>query len=532
MSFLDNYALYFTVIMILLISIVLFYNNFVQIYNFSWFYNYYYTKDKICNVSNGSKLEVETLHYNIFRFLYGMNQDNEKYQYIKDSFKMTFWPFITFYSILLLSWLVYIIWINGDFIKSLVSQSSSIGQTMSGGSIHSKSYSGMDGIYVLFIAFLVVYIVYTSINSYIIMNFNEIDGKLHDEENIILKYGRVYTILNAMITMSNLDDTKMLYKRDDFNKVPRTFKEIIEGNIASYENISNTSKIQQIKGTAVENLDIAKYLVMDKYSSFFLVYFDNIYIKTSFSDYQVEFIDLSKNVFLNDLFSFDNSNVSYSEIYGNVKRQFDYIVEDIRQNHNASTNSTYIEIEKYITTEFPLEQLDIEKLYKSLLDFYKKIENIIDENDKTLRAHSLEFVMQIQTRLNNVESLLRHKQTSEMYTKINQKIGDVIKNSKGFKVSFDNDFEYVKYFMENKDVLIQSNEIIEKQFDLDISSKLKNQSDFLYSYMLLWMIILFIFSHYLFITQNSINYFYIMFIAICIYITIFYYRSTSNSIHK
>ena len=514
MSFLDNYALYFTVIMILLICIVLFYNNFMQVYNFSWFYNYYYTKDRICNVSNGSRLEVETMHYNIFRFLYNINQDNEKYQYIRDNFKITFWPFITFYSILVLGYM-YFTWKNREMVKSFVSK------TMSGDSTN-------NGIYVLSIAFFVSYIVYTTINSKSIMNFNDIDSNLNNEENIIFKYGRVYTILNAIIILSNLDDTKMLYKRDDFNKVPRTFKEIIEGNISSYENISNTSKIQQIKATAEENLDIAKYLVMDKYSSFFLVYFDNIYIKTSFSDYQVEFVDLSKNVFLNDLFSFEDSNISYSEIYTNVKRQFDYIVEDIRQNNNANTNSVYIEIEKYITTEFPLEQLDIEKLYASLLEFYKKIEDIIEENDKILRANSLEFLIQIQTRLNNVESLLRHKQKSEMYSQINQKIGDIIRNSKGFKVSFDNDFEYIKYFMENKDVLIQSSEIIEKQFDLDIGHKLKYQSDFLYSYMLLWMIILFIFSRYLFITQNSINYFYIVFVAICLYIAIFYYRSTSR----
>lgn len=517
MSFLDNYALYFTVIMILFILIVLFYHNFMQIYNFSWYYHYYYTKDKICSISKGSMLEVETMHYNIFRFLYNINQDNEKYQYIKDSFKNSFWPFITFYSILVLSYM-YFAWKNREIIQSFVSKS------MNGDSTN-------NGMYALNIAFLMGYIVYTTINSKAIINFNEIDGKLNNEENIILKYGRIYTILNAIIILGNLDDTKMLYKRDEFNKVSRTFNEIIEGNIASYENISNTSKIQQIKATAIENLDIAKYLVMDKYSSFYLVYFDNMYVNTSISDNEIELIDLSKNVFLNDLFSFD-SNISYSEIYANVKRQFDYIVEDIRQNDNAKTNSIYIEIEKYITTEFPLEQLDIEKLYESLLDFYKKIENITQENDKTLRTLNLEFLMNIQTRLNNVENLLKHKQKSKMYTEINNKIGDIIKKSKGFKMNFDNDFQYIKYFIENKDILIQSNEIIEKQFDLDIYHKLKYQSDFIYGYMLLWIIILFILSHYLFVTQNSINFFYIIFIAISIYIAIFYYRSISNTIRQ
>jgi hypothetical protein len=119
-----------------------------------------------------------------------------------------------------------------------------------------------------------------------------------------------------------------------------------------------------------------------------------------------------------------------------------------------------------------------------------------------------------------------------MYTEINNKIGDIIKKSKGFKMNFDNDFQYIKYFIENKDILIQSNEIIEKQFDLDIYHKLKYQSDFIYGYMLLWIIILFILSHYLFVTQNSINFFYIIFIAISIYIAIFYYRSTSNTIRQ
>ena len=503
----------------------------MQIYNFSWIYDYYYTKDRICNASNGSKLEVETMHYNLFRFLYNLNPDSEKYQYIKDSFKNSFWPFITFYSILTSIVLGYILYTAYTYKENIKSYVSKVKGVYSGGSIYNESYIGINGTFVFCIAFVIVYIVYTAVNSSIVVNFNKIDGKINDEENTVRKYANVYTILNALIVMSNLDDTKMLYKRHDFNTVQRTFKEIIEGNISSYENVSNTSKIQQIKSAAIENLDIAKYLVMDKYSSFYLSYFDNIYIKTSISENQIEFIDLSKNIFLNDLISFDDSGISYSEIYANVKKQFDYIAEDIRQN-DASTNSTYIKIEKYITNEFPIEQMDIEKLYKSLKDFYEKIQDIMVENDKTIRAHSLEFYMTVQTRLSNVKNLLRHKQYSKMYSQINEQIAKTIRNSKGFKPSFDNDFQYVKYFIENKNILIESNEIVEKQFELDIGNELKYQSDFLYGYMLLWIVILFTLFHYLFVTQNSINYFYIVSIAICIYVAIFYYRSISNGMNK
>jgi hypothetical protein len=82
---------------------------------------------------------------------------------------------------------------------------------------------------------------------------------IEQDNNAIKIYHNVYTILNALLYISDTKDIIVEYTNEKLNNIPMTFDAILHQNIAAYENISNTSKIVQLKNVCYENLDFLKF---------------------------------------------------------------------------------------------------------------------------------------------------------------------------------------------------------------------------------------------------------------------------------
>lgn len=614
MNAISIFAFYAFFTILIGFGLLLFFMNFKSMLSFKWNIDYFYLKDRTCSDKKKSKLEIETYRYNTYRFTY--NQNNE-YDYLKNTYKTTFNIFIVYYICLIILLLVLPNFLNiisdvsdktttfasGVYNKTTtfmskafakknkdnpsasalpaeqeeVSLGESASQVLEGdllgkkndikkknifdnipnpcdgdtASILSKVSSGISFIFKHMAPYFTIYIVilialgivFITVNSIIYTNFTNIDKVLSNEDSNFYKYCRVYKILNAIMDISNLKNSKMLYSLDRLNANPKILDEIIENNISSYENESNVTKVQFLKLKYYEELDFVKYLVLDKLSPYYLKYFDNIYIR--FPDDSTNQFDISENIYLTEMYTklrdedinFGNVNKLFEDIAETIKNNTDYSIAASQITEYIATNASYSTIEKFN---------EVSKLIK---DIYR----IANEN----KSKESEIYKIITNKLYTIQTLLTDKNYGKMYTKLNSLIHDRLHPPKETKsedstlytkqqsdtyipsssASADNDSfidkalttpDYVQYFIQNKDILFE----YDTSFD-DIRNILDYQGNFLYAYIVYFAIIFLIIAHYYYIKINNITYCFIMLGVVFIYfIVLRMYKVVHNKTSK
>ena len=83
------------IVLSLIICIVLFFINFITIFNFKWYIDFIKTQDAVCSTKVNLKFEAETIRYNLSKFF----KDN--YNDIQNNYKNSFYTFVSFYVSLL-----------------------------------------------------------------------------------------------------------------------------------------------------------------------------------------------------------------------------------------------------------------------------------------------------------------------------------------------------------------------------------------------------------------------------------------------
>ena len=233
---------YFVFIILLITLIVLLINCYAFMV-LKWYNDYSISIEDACNDSHQSAFECETYRNNMYRFLY--NIENNNYDDSYKLFKYTYYIVIGMITIILISYIK-----NIFFLKK-------------------------ENLFMLSV-FLFYYILYIYIGNIIINKYNEINEMLYDKKSDIYKYAVVYKILNAIMYINNFKDNILGFS--NINIRPRKFDDIIENNIASYINSSNTAKIVDIKIKDYDRLDFLKYITFDRISPYyFKSYFKNVY---------------------------------------------------------------------------------------------------------------------------------------------------------------------------------------------------------------------------------------------------------------
>jgi len=128
------------------------------------------------------------------------------------------------------------------------------------------------------IGFLAIISLFVVGGTLIKTSYDDINHIITKEYNDIYVYMVIYKILNAIISINDEKDVVFDYINTELRNT-KTFTQELEYNIASYENLSNTSKIISMKINAFETLDFLKYMVLDRLSPYYYKYFDNIYVK-------------------------------------------------------------------------------------------------------------------------------------------------------------------------------------------------------------------------------------------------------------
>ncbi|NDG29724.1 hypothetical protein EB118_06480, partial [bacterium] len=90
-------------------------------------------------------------------------------------------------------------------------------------------------------------IIYTTVNSILLTKFDHINSMISDPNSAIQTYHNTYKILNTIMLLNSFENVILEYNSDKLNEAQETFSVMIEKNIASYINSSNTSKVKQVK---------------------------------------------------------------------------------------------------------------------------------------------------------------------------------------------------------------------------------------------------------------------------------------------
>ena len=453
MNYVDYEALkYIVIVCSVIVCVVLFLLNFISILKFKWFIDYYKTIDSHCSAKAMPKLEVETIRYNLSNFF------EHHYSNIQKDYTNSFYTFASFYTVLLMIFIALHI-----FYKISLS-------------------------YFIYISIATVYIVYTIVNSIISANFANINNKIYNESNVVIKYKNVYKILNAIILIGSIYDDTHEFSDNKLNTSEKTFKQILDNNISSVENEYNTNRINRIRQETEGNLDFLKYFVLDKLSPFYLKYFDNTYVNITDQDNE----NISGTVYVNELY--------------NKKTDIDFVF--VRSNINQISNlinsqPIYKPIEE-IVNEYPsIDNVDPGKQYDALQKFIKQIKNEMEFQKGTYEKHNKKAYDSITTAISNIETATKPVLYSSLIENLNDKIHNMFyKNNIDIKVPND---EYIQYFVENRHVLLNSSDEFKDQYG-DILNTVTYQSEFAYAYIVFWAIIFLIVLHYLYITTNNYVY--------------------------
>jgi len=442
----------FTIVISLVICIVLFFINFITIFNFKWNIDLIKTRDAVCTTKVNFKLEAETIRYNLSRFF------NENYNDIQNNYKNSFYTFVSFYTTIL------IVFLGLHFLYNI--------------SFNILVYASIA----------IIYIVYTIVNSIIAANFENINSKISDEDNVVFKYNKIYKILNAILITGNVYKDIQEFSEEKFNLYDKSLKDILDSNISSLENEYNTNKINQIRDEAEGNVDIIKYFTLDKFSPFYLKYFDNIYVNIT----KQEFDEISESVYLKDLYN------KKTDI------DFHFIRSQILDLKNITKSiQTYKNIHNLIIEYPSTDLIDSNKQYDIVMKFLKEINNEIDLYRGDLeKSNKLVFDKMIAI-VSDIEVGIKPKYYSSLIDDVNKNIHNFL-TEKNVKLEIDKN-QYIQYFLENSHVLLNSSDDSKRQYS-DIIKTVTYQSEFAYAYFIFWSIVILLFLHYLFIKTNNTLY--------------------------
>lgn len=502
MNIITSVTLYFIIIGIVIIGLALFYFNFSSILNFKWYIDYFHLTDKTCNTGNLSKLEIDRLRYNLYSFLNDLTENEIHFSTIEKNFKLSFYLFIVYYLIFVCAPSLYFGYLTYyQKIKTL----------------NPLIYSSIPLTYVIIGYVWIVYFIYIGVNASVVSIFDNIRQQSISENNAITRYKRVYKILNALILINNMHDKEMEYVNEKLNGELLTFDQIIEANIASRENISNTSKIKQIKLRAFDKLDFCKYLVLDSLSNHYLKFFKNIYVKipNTFSD----LYDVSENIYLSELYK-KNDRTTYK--FEKINGIYNEIVLEL--NKNGKENNTYNAILEKINTKSLSSDNDkaLDVMIQQELEFKQELLDVMDK-DKGLEAYNKILYDTIIDLINKVAPKLKDPVLNQTYDEVNAAIEMKIKMDKDTAFEVEKQ-DYIKYLVENMDIILNADDANNTDF-IDIINKTNELGSYIYAYIVFWFGILMFFAHILFVKTNSIIHSVIMTLLVCVYIAFFYYST-------
>ena len=453
MNVITIFALYCILTVFIVTGIIIFYFNFASILHFRWYIDYFKMKENICKNNHHSKLEIETVRYNLYRFLNSINKNEETYENIKEKYSSSFYFLLCFFLILIIA--LYFIY----------------------------------GIFIPLIIYLFLYCLFGILNSYIIKNFSKIDDILKDPESDFHKYGNLYKILNYLITLNQMDNDSIIFNEEKFNIVPLTFKQILEKNIFAYENSSNTSKIKLIKQDMYEQLDFLKFLVLENISPFYLKFFDDIYIT-----YYDSILNTRQKIYLSVL----DKNVTYNDVkkgFNNIKDLVS--LEENKQTTLASDLNKAIS-DLYVSNPFANSLEYNETNHQSILRSWTKMYNLYSKS-QDVNSNKSDFYIKVQIQLLDIKYNLDLCESKKIFQDLNKKIHERL----NFKDIPDND--YLLYLYKNKDILFTTN----SNFD-DILDAVNNQGTYVYAYIFFISIFFVLFSHAVFVLFNNEYYFFIL----------------------
>ena len=456
-------------IIILIVFIYFLYSNFKNLLEFRWHIDTFNIVNKMCLQSPVSGIEIENTRYNINNFI------TKEYKNIKGKYHSStkilemFFICITF------------IFLGISFFEE-------------------KTY----GI-TLTIIFLAIWFFMMSLH--IKKQLKLVDQNIQDPDSEINKYGNTFTILNTIMIISDLKDVVFDYNYNKMTTNERTLDEIIENNIASYYNISDTSKIKQIKLKSYEDLDFLKYITLNKMSSQYLKYFEEVYIRLT---------DSARTDFEEDEKFYIKDLVEKNVDYGKIKTNFESLSIILGDMLVENPNKKIQEIKQHIDSNYPIILKDYtqKQIHIMIIDFYynseaffktKKATNYeygrksssqyIDSSNFLKKSQDLSKFNEIVQLLNEIEYNLDNIIYINEYTKINEEIGEKI----GKYIIIPNN-DYIQYLADNYHIL--GGEISDKQMK-QATENFKKVSNTIYIYIIYLVIISLLILHYLFTTIDG-----------------------------
>lgn len=451
-----------------------------QFYNlllFKWQIDYFITKDKLCKNHRWTKFEAESLRYTLSNYLYNIN--DKTFENLRTDNIITVTVLSTYFAIILCVLLTLLI-----------------------------IYPGLSTL-AAFLIFLSLYITITTINSLFAQNLNEISTNILDSNSDIHKYFAVYKIVSAMMVISDLKNDKLEFSYTKLNDEGLTLDKILERNIASYENINQTSKIVQIKLAAYRNLDFLKYIVFDKLSPYYLKYFDNVYVKLPNTD---------ENNFITDLYRNHYGFTANNETIMSYLQKIRSAVQTAIKEEDVKVEDVKIYMIKYLNDNGIYDDTKADSVNTtSIINAFNAIDRdfmLQPMQDKTLSET-------VKSHLDSIKKILGK------YQIVNDLISKVLKTSETCTWLSVPDNDYIKYYIENKDVLTDSIVSVDDGTQ-QIINKTMWVGDFVYAYFVFLAIAFFIVSHMLYMNINSTLYVYILLAILFVYI-IFIWLYTHQS---
>lgn len=419
--------------------------QFYQLLNLKWQLDFMITKDKICKNYRWTKFEVESLRYSLLQFFYG---DDKSFEKLRQNNINVYSVFVTYFVLILVLLLIALI------------------------------FYPILALGIAFFIFMVFFIIIMVINGLFTKSYDDIYNYIYMEDSDIFKYYAVYKILSAVMIISNLKDEKLEYVHDKLNESKLTFDDILERNIASYENISHSSKVISIKQDAYKKLDFLKYIVFDKTSPYYLKYFDNVYARLPNADNHYFLSELK-----NDGPSKDAVGKKINEFYEELKKFYDY---------DKGDDKTPIQ---FINDAYNKPTKTADTLKTDIIDVFNK-------KQKELEIYS--------GLINIIRDIKYYLANTDKYSILNSLISDIFIN---YEININvPENDYIKFYLDNKDVLTDDTKT------QDIVNKLKYQANFIYSYFVFLAILFFCISHLMYIYYNSTIYVYILLSILSLYI--------------
>lgn len=460
----------FIIILVLFVSMIF---NFKAMLDFKWNIDYFVLKDAICEEYRWTKFEIEGLRYNLSKFLY----NDKAFERIIKDYKITYSLITLFASVLfipiLLILLITLFLFMLILIFTCITDITHIKNLIKKFLIENNyDFTKIIILIILIIVAAVIYVIYIAVTSWYLEYLNTLQSYNNDTD--IGKYYKCYKILSSIIMMNNLKDQKVELLHPAFTKLSLTFDQLLERNIASYENTGNTSQVKNVKLNAYAKLDFLKYFVFDKLSPYYLKYFDNVYVQNA----------AGENMYLDDLYTknLNKNNDILIKSFENIKS---IVLKD-------NTKPYYEIIPSDIDNKDDDEQYEI----------YTKIRSKFD----IINASSYN------TNYNNVKKYLKNISSGLEYYQTNQKIKGIIRKS-DVDITVEKD-DYIKYFIDNNDILFNDEKLS------DFKYKLNEYSNAIYIYYVYFSIIFFIISHYFYHTLEGSTYIYTISGIILIYIFI------------